>query len=190
MSTSLDLAADVYLAVGVDLTAGVLTRQATATAGTVILRAPIIGPGGSGTIHVTGSFNAPDTGLFSALSPDATGRDTSFFYTLRDITGVSGPSVAQTFDFPFGTGVQQYDDAIAAGELYIALNLGPFWDSVSAISYDYTEPGASYAAPRRARQAPLRQHPRSDGLGTSSAPRLYPLPQSYQASNRRAGGYL
>lgn len=37
---------------------------------------------------------------------------------------------------------------------------------------------------------PLRHHPRSDGRGTSSARRVWPLPNSVQASNRRAGGYL
>lgn len=37
---------------------------------------------------------------------------------------------------------------------------------------------------------PLRLYPRSDGLGTSSARRLWPPDQSVQASNRRAGGYL
>jgi len=37
---------------------------------------------------------------------------------------------------------------------------------------------------------PLRQYPRSDGLGASSTKRVYPLPPSIQASNRRAGGYL
>lgn len=37
---------------------------------------------------------------------------------------------------------------------------------------------------------PLRQWPREDGLGASSAPRVYPPPRSFQRSNRRAGGYL
>lgn len=45
------------------------------------------------------------------------------------------------------------------------------------------------SAPRRAAARPLRQFPRSDGLGMSSHPRLYPTPRSAQASNRRAGGY-
>lgn len=40
------------------------------------------------------------------------------------------------------------------------------------------------------RNPPLRQYPRSDGLGTSTAPRIYPPAPSIQASNRRAGGYL
>lgn len=37
---------------------------------------------------------------------------------------------------------------------------------------------------------PLRQYPRTDGLATSSARRLWPPPRSVQRSNRRAGGYL
>lgn len=37
---------------------------------------------------------------------------------------------------------------------------------------------------------PLRQHPRTDGLGTSSARRMWPPPRSVQASIRRAGGYF
>ena len=39
-------------------------------------------------------------------------------------------------------------------------------------------------------QPPLRIHPRSDGLGTSSTARIWPPSRSIQASNRRAGGYL
>lgn len=34
---------------------------------------------------------------------------------------------------------------------------------------------------------PLRQYPREDGLGTSSAPRLYPRPRSVQAGFRKVG---
>lgn len=37
---------------------------------------------------------------------------------------------------------------------------------------------------------PLRIHPRSDGLGLSSARRVYPPSPSIQASNRQVGGYL
>lgn len=35
---------------------------------------------------------------------------------------------------------------------------------------------------------PLRQFPREDGLGASSAPRLFPRPRSVQAGFRKAGG--
>jgi hypothetical protein len=53
------------------------------------------------------------------------------------------------------------------------------------------DPGTSLLASSPVgRLAPLRVHPRNDGYGTSSAPRIYPAPKSYQASNRRAGGYL
>jgi len=38
--------------------------------------------------------------------------------------------------------------------------------------------------------AALRQYPRSDGLGASSARRVWPPAPSVQAFNRRAGGYL
>jgi hypothetical protein len=37
---------------------------------------------------------------------------------------------------------------------------------------------------------PLRQFPRSDGLATSSARRMWPPSRSYQRGIRRAGGYL
>lgn len=36
---------------------------------------------------------------------------------------------------------------------------------------------------------PLRQYPRNDGRGLSTARRVYPPSRSAQASNRRAGGY-
>lgn len=60
---------------------------------------------------------------------------------------------------------------------------------VFTVSYDvprhrYLYVGGTTHAP------PLRQYPRSDGLGASSARRVWPVPKSVQASNRRVGGYL
>jgi hypothetical protein len=50
--------------------------------------------------------------------------------------------------------------------------------------------GAFLAQPQLGGVPPRRIHPRSDGLGASSARRTWPTPPSVQASNRRAGGYL
>lgn len=184
MSTTIDLATQVYCADATALSGGAIVAvlDPPGLAGSVILKVPKFGPRGTGTIHVTGTFTAANFGLFSARSPDADGWDNSVQYTLFDPSGVSGVPAAQVAHFPFGTGLEQYDDAVAAGELYVVLNPGNLWHAITAVSFDYVEPGQT--AP------PLRQYPRSDGLGASSVRRLWPPPPSVQASNRRAGGYL
>lgn len=196
MSTPINFATDVYLADHVALTSGKLVPTlddgfGNGLSGSVILAVPVLGAGGSGALHITGTFNATSLGLYSALSPDATGWTTSMVLPFHDRTSfVNGPATTQTADYGFGTGLEQYDDAIAAGECYIIVNPGNYWTEITAISFDYAAPALNYAAPRSARVPPLRQYPRNDGLGASSAPRLYPPPRSYQASNRQAGGYL
>lgn len=60
----------------------------------------------------------------------------------------------------------------------------PSWvDEIDYMAIRLWWPGPTIAPP-------LRQYPRSDGLGTSSARRQWPPSRSYQRSNRRAGGYL
>lgn len=84
-------------------------------------------------------------------------------------------ALTQTFIYARTVPTDVTGGATATGVVYTA--------EQSIVIY-YTVPGTSTVIP------PLRQYPRSDGLGASSARRVYPLPPSIQASNRRAGGYL
>jgi hypothetical protein len=106
----------------------------------------------------------------------------------------------QTYTLTVGPGVYVPDNA--AGEqanfdTYVATGARPYVmfrnsGNVTTISKIRTRvvDGATLIPNfRRHHQAPLRQYPRNDGLA-GSVPRGWPPPQSAQASNRRAGGYL
>jgi hypothetical protein len=88
--------------------------------------------------------------------------------------------------------------AYAAADVAKMATLAPaieFYDAGSSSSGDINrvvyiyEVSVELVATRRL-APPLRQYPRSDGLGASSARRLWPPSRSVQRSNRRVGGYL
>lgn len=82
----------------------------------------------------------------------------------------------------------------ADSSLWFGIGNGPEADTALLTVYEaWVEVewlSALVAAPATRVYAPLRQYPRSDGLGIPSAPRTYPRPGSYQLGNRRAGGYF
>jgi len=125
------------------------------------------------------------------------------FYTVGGNANVAGSNVQvidpATYVSTLGPGqyapdsegafLQDNFDArvVAAGQHFLAFrNSGSGSTSVVQIRTRGSFPGPTALH----RSPPLRQYPRNDGLGASSAPRVYPPPASIQASNRRAGGYL
>lgn len=86
----------------------------------------------------------------------------------------------------YGLTLSEVADWLALGATLTASQLVTLGYSGTATAYEFwlTVTYGATAAP------PLRQYPRSDGLATSSARRMWPPSRSYQRSNRRAGGYL
>jgi hypothetical protein len=82
------------------------------------LKLPHLEPGGTVTLHFTGTFNANNLTLDSLLSADMAGYSGSAYYTIHPLVG-GGSAVFQTLDITIGTGVEQYDVAVAAGEQYM-----------------------------------------------------------------------
>jgi hypothetical protein len=148
------------------------------------------------------TFDSADTGF-----DPGTGTDVVNLWSLNSVDPLVEPTTGDDFNvladytmatsrvgnvvtYTIGPGVGAWDVDVAS-KGYVRLLIGALQFSthiaqVRTMLVCDVAGGPNFR--RRRRASPLRRYPRNDGLA-GSVPRLWPPPQSTQASNRRQGGY-
>jgi len=136
-------------------------------------------PGDATAVSAAGEFGSVPTSLPAAVMRSDNRGETPYFPDMAVSTTFSGvgeilleepnPDAVLTDGHPLNQITTVQSDTLAAvcKADYLAIRVV------------YNEAGATTVIP------PLRQYPRSDGLGASSVRRLWPPPPTIQASNRR-----
>lgn len=133
------------------------------------------GPGGSGGTpwDIIAGFST------DAVISDAAPEWHDFGIASGDLTAFVQSLADQSRVLTVGSGAETSSTSLSYSRIYEGY-----------LEFDYTPAERPDTAVTFTRPAALRVYPRSDGLGASSARRIYPPPRSIQRSNRRAGGYL
>ena len=148
--TSLDFTTEVYLEPSdTTLTGGSIVPTVPSGGSTVefVTSVPNLGAGVGITLHVTGTFRADATNLYSVATDDSSyGGGSSTFTLLYNPSGNPGGTSAQTLDIALGSGLggsgADYDGAVASGDTFIYWSInGNALLSIDSITYETTGGG-------------------------------------------------